>query len=89
MTGFNSLTGAPFGPSSDIDFFAESNQLAKSLVSTSKNIPGLVYPSAISKAHPGVADWASKWSAVLGCEVSVAGFPTGGIPTGPVIYGPP
>ena len=87
VTGYSFRTGAPFGPSSDIDFFVESNQLTRGL-STSKNIPGFVYPNNIYNAFPSIAQWASDWSAILGRDVSVGGFQLGTVPSGPVIYGP-
>jgi hypothetical protein len=77
--------GTPFGPSSDIDFFAESDELTNGL-RTSQNIPGFVHPDRISSAFPAVERWAGKWSGILGRDVNVGGFRAGTIPRGPTIW---
>src|SRR5579883_426218 len=86
VTGSSFRTGAAFGPSSDIDFFIESDQLTAGL-SASRNIPGFVYPSNIYRAYPLIGQWASSWSTTLGRDVSVGGFRIGS-PIGPAIRAP-
>ncbi|HTA93505.1 MAG TPA: hypothetical protein VK745_28195, partial [Polyangiaceae bacterium] len=78
VTG-TSFTGEPFGPKSDIDFFAESEQLTAGL-RTSTSIPGFVHPDRVSKAFPEVADWADRWTNELGRPVSLGGFVPGTVP---------
>jgi hypothetical protein len=87
VTGSSFRTGAPFGPSSDIDFFIQSDQLTNGL-STSRNIPGFVYPNNIYNAFPTIGNWAERWSGILGREVSVGGFRSGTVPPGPTIPAP-
>jgi hypothetical protein len=84
VTGTSFRTGLPFGPESDIDFFAESQQLTQGL-KTSSNIPGLVYPRTIANNYPAVSNWAQTWSQTLGRTVSVGGFQLGTVPPGPMI----
>jgi len=79
MTGFSFRTGAPFGPSSDIDFYVESRQLTGGL-DTSNRIPGFVYPRTIQSNYPLVGDWSKAWSDILGRKVTVGGFQPGTVP---------
>ena len=79
ITGQNSQTGKPFGPKSDIDFYAESAQLTEGQT-FSPNIPGFVIPKWIGKSFPAIQEWSSRWSGILGRKVSVGGFVPGMVP---------
>lgn len=84
VTGSNFETGAPFGESSDIDFFVVSGELTDGLRTNSY---GMVGPWAVEANYPGIAAWSDNWSGILGRDVSVAGFAN--MPPGPVILGKP
>jgi hypothetical protein len=84
VTGTSFSTGAPFSPSSDIDFYIESDQLTTGLP-TSQNIPGFVYPSTINATFDPIAEWSEIWSENLGRNVSAGGFQPGTVPPGPAI----
>ena len=85
VTGYKYTTGAPFGPASDIDVFVESNTLTQGLRSSS-TIPGFVKPEVFMSENSAISSWAQKWSNILGREVSVGGFPAGGLPERPTIF---
>jgi hypothetical protein len=84
VTGNSPLKGTEFGPQSDIDFFVESGKLTQDY-RTSKNIPGFVHPKKLMADYPALQAWASKWSSVLGREVSPGGFVPGTVPSQPAI----
>ena len=84
VTGFSFRTGASFGPSSDVDFFVESNQLTEGL-KTSSNIPGFVHPDIINANFDAISEWSEIWSENLGRKVCVGGFQLGTVPAGPII----
>jgi hypothetical protein len=89
VTGFSSQTGAPFSALSDLDFFAESAQLTKGF-STSRNISGFVHPGKLLGTFPEIGAWSSRWSRILGHEVSLGGFTPGSLSGGtlpaPIIW---
>jgi RHS repeat-associated protein len=84
VTGVGYKSGRAFGPHSDIDFFVESSKLVQGL-ETSKKVPGMVKAEVLSEKFPAIGDWAKRWSATLGREVSAAGFADGAVPPGPQI----
>jgi len=84
VSGVSFKTGLPFGASSDIDFFVESDQLTSGL-DTSRNIPGFVSAKTINQNFSAIAQWSKNWTAILGRKVSVGGFQAGTVPAGPII----
>jgi hypothetical protein len=85
VTGVSFKEGRPFGPQSDIDVFVESSTLAGSLKQSS-NIPGFIHPRRFMEAYPNLGEWAERWSATLGREVSIGGFLTDYLPVRPAIF---
>jgi hypothetical protein len=85
VSGVSYDTGAPFGPTSDIDVFIESSSLTKGLA-TSEKMPGFVKPESFEAAHPELAAWSEKWQTILGREISVGGFQTGSLPERPTVF---
>ena len=79
VTGFSFKTGLAFKIESDLDFFIESNQLLRGLVTNSK---GMVYSSILEDAFPEIATWSTRWSAILQRDVNVAGWLLGRVPFG-------
>lgn len=84
VTGYSLTKGTQFGPRSDIDFFVESQQLTGGY-STSKNIPGFVHPNKILPDYPLLQDWATKWTNILGRNVTPGAFGPGTLPSQPSI----
>ena len=84
MTGYSFRTGAPIGPQSDIDFFIESEQLTDGY-STSQNIPGFVHPGKILPDYPLLQQWPTKWTNVLGRDVTPGAFVPNTVPNQPAI----
>ncbi|WP_242628949.1 LysM peptidoglycan-binding domain-containing protein [Xanthomonas oryzae] len=84
VTGSSSIKGTQFGPQSDIDFYVESHQLTDGY-STSKNIPGFVHPRKILPDYPLLQDWSTKWTGILGRDVTPGAFVPGTLPVVPSI----
>ena len=87
MTG-TSKDGGPFRwqsengrPASDIDVFAESDQLTQGM-STSKNQPGFVHPDKIMRQYPEIKSWSEKWTDELGRDITLGGWKPGTLPPG-------
>jgi hypothetical protein len=84
VTGSAHHTGDPFGPTSDIDFFAQSAQATEGLRG-SRSIPGFVHSDRIHSRYPELLDWSNRWTAASGRKVTVGVFVPGMLPVHPAI----
>jgi hypothetical protein len=84
VTGYSLTKGTQFGSQSDIDFFVESGQLTDGY-KVSKNIPGFVHPNKILPDYPLLQEWATKWTNILGRDVTPGAFVPGMLPGQPAI----
>jgi RHS repeat-associated protein len=72
---------------SDIDFFIESQSLTDGF-RTSETIPGFVHPDKLLDRHAALRDWSTRWSDILGRDVTPGAFQPGTVPDAPTIEAP-